>query len=97
MRRFQTAVGPEVDLDDPATYAHLPQTLKGVTNQLYREIGYARVYVLRNARPGRKWDKAQRARIKEMVRAIAADADSLPLVHWQERLFLFLDEIENMC
>jgi hypothetical protein len=47
MREYKlTGVYPgTVDLDDPETYKHLPKTRKLLRNLMFREIGYALVYM----------------------------------------------------
>lgn len=99
MRKFQPVIGREVDLDDPATYTQLPQTIRGVLDNLYGEIGYAMLYIL-----GDHWSvhsPDQCARVNAMVKDIAKHWNerprTQPLIFWQEKLYLFMDETENMC
>ena len=45
MRKYQPAFGPKVDLDDPKTYSYLPNTAEELDRLMFREIGYALVYM----------------------------------------------------
>lgn len=46
MRTFKTRpFGYEVDLDDPKTYAHLPQTKDELWTKIFSIIGYALCYM----------------------------------------------------
>lgn len=101
MRKYTDTFGEEYDLDDPATYKHLPQGTPEVLARLYREIGYARLYVIAHRFDESECGRAQIARIEKLV-ANAAESFggnmwNKSAIYWQERLFLFLDEIENMC
>lgn len=103
MREFTTALGHKVDLDDPATYKYLPQEKDKVLEKLYQEVGYAHLYIM-----GTKWErysKEQVKRVRELTEEISkffgAGAGknmwAQSTIFWQEKLFIFLDEIENMC
>src|SRR5687767_3048817 len=102
MRMFQCAIGPEVDLDDPETYKRLPQTVPGVLEKLYKEVGYARLYVLGvHDFTSSECGRAQLERIAKLESEIAGFFGGRlyqqSLIFWQEKLFVFEDEIENMC
>ena len=46
MRKFKCSpFGDVVDLDNPDTYKYLPNTIKELRNLMFREIGYALVYM----------------------------------------------------
>lgn len=45
MRKYKPAFGEEVDLDDPATYDYLPKTEKELDDMMFKQIGYALVYM----------------------------------------------------
>lgn len=101
MRPFRDALGRDYDLDDPATYADLPQTIEAVKDRLFKEIGYAMVYMERDDWCSGPVAASQRYRVMADICRIAFGWDYPryrdSLQWWQERLFLFLDEIENMC
>lgn len=44
MRKFKSMFG-EVDLDDPKTYKHLSNTWRALDALMFKEIGYALVYM----------------------------------------------------
>jgi hypothetical protein len=101
MREFVTAFGDKVDLDDPATYKHLPQEKDKVLERLYQEVGYAHLYIM-----GKKWERLSKEQVRR-VRALTEEISKFfgwdknmwneSTIFWQEKLFIFLDEIENMC
>src|SRR3990167_841324 len=46
MRKFQPRFGKEVDLDNPKTYSYLKtNTCRELNNMMFKEIGYALVYM----------------------------------------------------
>lgn len=45
MRKYKPCDEPEVDLDNPKTYKHLPKTYDELRKLMYREIGYALCYM----------------------------------------------------
>lgn len=45
MRKFRTAHSEDVDLDDPKTYAHLPDSINVLNDRMLKEIGYAICYM----------------------------------------------------
>lgn len=45
MRKYKPAFGKEIDLDNPKTYSFLPKTKEELRNLMFREIGYAIVYM----------------------------------------------------
>lgn len=88
----------EVDLDDPKTYEHLPQNIKELRQMMLAQIGYAYCYM-------KFWHKdtfgkgAQKKRIKKLIKTFTNnEKDNYNNILWyQEQIFLFQDEIENMC
>lgn len=66
MRKYSPAYGPKVDLDDPKTYKHLPDNEKELDNIMFKEIGYALVYM--DYFPERKGFFPKRKRKPEMVK-----------------------------
>lgn len=101
MRMFKDFLGDEHDLDDPKTYKRLPQTRGEVLNRLYQEVGYAHLYMM-----GHDWSRSESGarqvkRVNELIAEISTyfggNIWNKSLIFWQEKLFIFLDEIENMC
>ena len=104
MRLFKTSpYGDEVDLDDPKTYQYLPKTLKKLRDLMLSEIGYAYCYMNywhSDIFDGKK-DGGQKTRanslIKEFTDNEGLNENYLNLMWYKERIFLFQNEIENMC
>ncbi len=97
MRKF--TVDPfefEVDLDDPKTYRYLPNDVKLLRAMLHQEIGYYYCYV-NYWHPD--WDGPQEARCEKLIQNYTANwRDNMNNVLWfQEQVFIFQSEIENMC
>ena len=45
MRKFTTSDSQNVDLDNPKTYSHLPNTYDELRDIMFKQIGYAIVYM----------------------------------------------------
>lgn len=98
MRIYTDILGVEHDLDNPETYKHLPQTEEAVISKLYEQIGYSRVYMVEHGFLKDDRCKDQVERIDELINTIISGYYvEKGLMWWQERLFLFDNEIENMC
>ena len=132
MRKYKPVWSEEVDLDNPDTYSHLPNTYSELRNLMFRHIGYTLVYM--DYFPNRKGFFPKRKRKDEFIKksefiADAKDGDTLieinnvaynqrlrvyaliknfaenedkhtqdeNLMWLKEQVFLFEDEIENMC
>ncbi len=100
MREFKTAFGEVFDLDDPETYKHLPNTEKELRTLMLSEIGYYYCYV-------KFWHKdifdrddcGQKKRVKKLIKNFTKNerANYANLLWYKEQIFIFQDEIENMC
>lgn len=98
MRKFKPSFGEEVDLDSSATYEHLPNTTKELRDLFFKEVGYMHCYT-------KYWHKdafeksEQMKRIKKLLKNFTLnEVNNITNVMWyQEQVFLFQDEIENMC
>lgn len=97
MREFKNFCGDIEDLDDDKTYSHLPKTSKDLRKKIWEEIGYAYLYM-------NFWHNdvdfgLQKDRIEKMIYNYAQeDKNHYEDIKWlREWLFIFLDEIENMC
>jgi len=130
MRKYKPALFPEVDLDDPKTYEYLPKTHKELDALMFKEIGYALVYMdyfpdRKGLFPKRKRKEEfvkvssfgktfknnknlidinncsyyQRQRVYKLIDNFAKNRrNNYDNILWyQEQIFLFQDEIENMC
>jgi len=101
MRKFTCSFhGNEVDLDDPKTYKQLPDNIKELRQLMLSEIGYTYCYM-------NFWHKdifgdkdgGQRSRIDSLVEDFTKnERHHYDDVMWyQEQIFMFHDENENMC
>ena len=102
MRKFiwRSFGSVEVDLDDPKTYEHLPQTIKELRTLMLSEIGYSYCYMNHWHKDvfGAK-DDGQKERVEKLVKNFTDnERENRGNVLWyQEQIFIFQDEIENMC
>lgn len=97
MSPYITTHGVAVDLDDPNTYKDYPQDVTEVINELYKKIGYSQVYMIRYDFVSSKYGREQMYRIQNFLHTLAIDWKGKDLLWWQKQLFLFRDEVENMC
>lgn len=109
MREFKCSpYGDVVDLDDPKTYDHLPKTSKELDDLMFCEIGKALVYMdyfhsdwfHKKKKTGlMSACSKQRQRINKLIKNFADNRkDHYNDILWyQEQIFLFQDETENMC
>ncbi len=95
-----------VDLDDPKTYNYLSKDIKELRQKMFAEIGYAFCYM-------NFWHKdvfcvtdsfgfrdgGQKERVESLVKKFTEkESENRDNVLWyQEQIFIFQDEIENMC
>lgn len=97
--------GEEVDLDNPETYEGLPKTVKELREMMLAKIGFAYCYTeFWHKDLFDKMDKVQRNRIKLLVKNFTENEKQYwgkngedAVLWYQEQIFLFEDEIENMC
>ena len=89
----------EVDLDDPKTYSYLPQNVKELDDFMFKEIGQALVYMKHFHPEFFPKNNSQRIRIEKLIKDFADNRkNNYENVLWyQEQIFLFQDETENMC
>lgn len=86
-----------VDLDDPKTYDFMSLKTEGdIDIQIQREIGFAHCYF---NYWNKDWDKSQIERVEILIERYTRERkDNYGNVMWfKEMLFLFQDEMENMC
>jgi hypothetical protein len=91
----------EVDLDNSATYEHLPNDCKLLEDIMFKEIGFAICYmdiIHRNIFHS-SMGKHQRKRVMKMIRNFCKERhNNYENEMWlKEQIFLFQDEIDNMC
>jgi len=94
--------GEEVDLDNPETYNYFSQDVKTLRDKMFTEIGYYYCYV-------NYWHKdifdrpdfglPQKIRVDALIKNFTDnERQNYDNVLWyQEQIFLFQDETENMC
>lgn len=93
--------GEEVDLDDENTYSHLPNTVKELDDLMFKEIGFALCY-MDYYHPdwfNGKRDNGQKEKVKNLIKEFLNNRiDNYYNVKWfREQIFIFQDQIENMC
>ena len=100
-RMFCSQYSGDVDLDDPCTYKHLPDTHKALETLFYKEVGYAHLYMYFiykeafNADPQRKRVDALITKFVEGRKMFRTHKEGL--LWLKEQVFIFQDCIENMC
>ncbi len=97
MRKFKThPFGDEVDLDDESTYDYLPKSIKELDDLMFREIGYSYCYFTYFHSD---WYKPQVKKIKKLIKVFTSNRKKNynNLKWFQEQVFIFQNEIENMC
>ena len=107
MRKFECPFGEIVDLDDPTTYDYLPKDKISLDEKMFCEIGKALTYMNYfhpDIFPKRKnkndlticgWQ--QRQRVNQLIKNFADKNHYDDVLWYQEQIFLFQEEIENMC
>jgi hypothetical protein len=110
MRKFICSpFGYEVDLDDPETYNYLPKNVEDLRNKMFEEIGYAYcymnffhkdIYSKKNKSFGKNCIK-QKKRIKLLIKQFTENERenyiNNNILWFQEQIYIFQDETENMC
>ena len=100
LRMFTDSFGEKFDLDDDETYKFLPSDISVLDDLMFQEIGKALVY-MKHFHPN--WDEKQEARINVLIEEFAKNRkkyyiSSFEDLRWyQEQVFIFQDETENMC
>jgi len=103
MRLFKTSFdGLEVDLDDPKTYEYLPDNTKELRQIMLSEIGYVHCYLNywhKDIFGSYKHNGNQIKRIKKLIKYFADNEreNTNNIMWYKEQIYLFQDEIENMC
>ncbi len=99
MRMHKTAHGHDFDLDDPETYIMFPQDVSDVLTELWRRIGFVKIYLVAH-----DWANVCKRQVDDieafergLVPHFNSSMYSKPLAFWQERLFLYQDLTENLC
>lgn len=94
--------GEIVDLDNPETYQGLPTDINELRRLMFEKIGYSHCYM--NFWHGETFHdelvgRAQIKRVEKLVKGFTENekANYDNLAWYQEQVFLFEDEIENMC
>jgi hypothetical protein len=100
MRNYKCSpFGDIVDLDDSDIYNYLPKNTKELRNIMFAEIGMAYCYMDFWHKDFFHEDNIQRETIKKLVEFFTKfEKDNYNNIQWyQEQVFLFQDETENMC
>jgi len=92
----------EVDLDDPKTYEHLPQNTEELRQLMLSKIGYVYCYMNywhKDIFGKKERDGGQKKRVELLVKNFTEnERENYENILWyQEQIFLFQDETENMC
>ena len=101
MRKFKCSLGEIVDLDNPETYSYLPDDCDKLDKLMFQDIGFALVYMdwfnWDDYSTGYGWE--QRVRVKELITYFANNRKHHynDLMWLKEQVFIFQNEIENMC
>ena len=100
MRKFICSpFGDEVDLDNPETYDYLPHDANQLRDILLKDFGWSQIYM--NYFHKEVFDKndIQRKRIDDFMKNYSENhIKNYDNILWlKEQVFLFKDEIENMC
>jgi len=107
---FKTSpYGDEVDLDNELTYNHLPDKCKLLDDIMFKEIGFALCYMdyfhpdhYINEKSENKLKNScyeQRLRVNNLIKDFTSNRKYHynDIMWYKEKVFLFQDEIENMC
>jgi hypothetical protein len=98
---FRCFDGEQVDLDNPETYKTYPQTTKELRNLMFSEIGryYCYMNYYRKDLTDQGCFKDQIPKIEELIKNFTEnERENYENVMWyQEQVFIFQDETENLC
>ncbi len=100
MRIYKTHFdGAEVDLDDYKTYRGLPKNTEALRQKMFAAIGYYYCYVNFWRKDFFNKNDKQKQRIELLIKNFTEnEKDNYKNTLWyQEQIFLFEDETENMC
>ena len=98
MRKFVNSFGEEVDLDDPKTYENLQRDINELRTLMLSNIGYSYCYM-------NYWHKdvfsrgKQKKRVEKLIKNFTEnERENMNNIQWyKEQVYIFDDEIENMC
>lgn len=91
--------GQVVNLDNPETYSHLPNTDRELDDLMFKHIGYAYCY-MNFFNTDLDWEGCgQKQRVHKLIQEYCTNRQYKWGDHmwFKEQVFLFEDEIENMC
>ena len=97
MRMFKTSpFGYEEDLDNPKTFSYLPNSIKELRTLMLSEIGFHYCYV--NYWHPLDFDM-QRKNVERLIKDFTENErlNYKNIIWYKEQIFLFQNEIENMC
>ncbi len=93
MRQYH-AVGQTVDLDNPEIYDHLPDNIAMLDAKIFQEIG---IFYWYTTYEYPEWDQNQKDRAHLLIQRFTSGRKTGTLLWYKEMLFLFQDELENLC
>jgi hypothetical protein len=94
MKSYKSSEG-EVDLDDPETYKHLPNTIEELDHLMFRKIGYALCYY--DYLNEKEHDNQFKYIDRKIYNFCKNRLNHYKDLRWyQEQVFIFEDEIENL-
>jgi hypothetical protein len=100
MRKFVCSpYGEEVDLDNSETYSYLPNDANQLRDILFKDFGWSQLYMNYLHPDVFSKNDNQRLRINEFMKKYSENhlKNYDNLIWLKEQVFLFQDEIENMC
>lgn len=91
-----------VDLDDEYTFESLPKDLKELRDLFFKEVGYAHCYMNfwhKDVFDDENFGKNQKELVNKLISNFTENERyNCDNVKWyQEQVFVFQNEIENMC
>ncbi len=91
----------EVDLDNPETYKHLPKSIDELDDRMFKNVGYYYCYVnyFHKDIKDLGWFVNQEERIFVLIKNFTENRKNNydNVIWYQEQVYRFEDEIENMC
>jgi len=104
MKKFTTFDGSKVDLDDPKTYKNILDGTDDTTaldKHMFSDIGYALCY-MKHMHPNSfrfSYGNTQKKRVKKLIEKFCNRRykNTGNPMWFKKMIFIFEDEIENMC
>lgn len=100
MRPFRSSMYCDyVDLDNPETYNYLPDSPSALRDMMFEKIGYYHCYVNYWHKDWFDEDGGQKQRVEKLIKHFTENENEHfdDVLWYQEQVFLFEEETENMC